>query len=250
MITLLHAGLTDLGRMRTTNEDCWAADPGQGLYLVADGLGNAAAGELAARVVAQALPALLEQYLRGVEELSHPAARQRVVRALAHLSGQLHQQAQGRAGLEGMGATVVLALVRGRHALVAHLGDSRAYLWHRGCLKQLTSDHSLAQLLLDTGQARRNQVTGDATSGQLTRYVGMPGEALPDARVIELHAGDRLLLCSDGLTNMLGNVELLRILGRRDDPEVACRQLVDAANAAGGRDNVTALVVQVAGVGT
>jgi serine/threonine protein phosphatase PrpC len=249
MTTLLHAGLTDPGRVRDTNEDCWTADPGQGLYLVADGLGNAAAGELAARVVARALPPLLQQCLRDVEDLSSPAARQRVLLGMARLSKQLHQQAQGKAGLEGMGATVVLALVRGRHALIAHLGDSRAYLWRRGCLKQLTNDHSLVQLLLDCGQIRRDQAAGHAASGQLTRYVGMPGEALPDARVLELQAGDRLLLCSDGLSNMLGNVELLKILGRRADPAVACRQLVDAANDAGGTDNVTALVVHVVGVG-
>jgi len=238
-----YAGLSDVGRVRQKNEDRWFAESQQGLFLVADGVGGAAAGGLAAQVVVEVLPPLLRKKLQGIEQLEDPLATERIVEALAELSDRLRKESVGRPGMAGTGSTVVLALVRGRVAIVAHMGDSRAYLVRRGQLEQLTKDHSLVQLLIDCGEIEPEQAATHPASGQLTRFVGMPDEALPEARLVELLPGDRLLLCSDGLTGMLDDRRLAAILKRNLRAEEACRHLVAAANEAGGKDNVTVVIV-------
>lgn len=247
MTHLTYAGLTDRGRAREQNEDRWWADPEQGLYLVADGLGGQMAGGLAAQVVVETLPPLLRRRLPGPADLTAPEAGERVRAVLAQVSSQLREQSQGQPGLEGMGATVVLALIRDSQALIAHLGDSRAYLWRRRRLKRLTTDHSVAQLLLDSGEITPAEAPTHPARGQLTRFVGMPGEALPDVQLQALAPGDRLLLCSDGLTGMVSERDVLAILNRTLPLEATCQRLVQAANAAGGKDNITVVIVSVDG---
>jgi protein phosphatase len=244
-----HAGLSDIGHVRADNQDRWAADPALGLYVVADGMGGAAAGALAAQVVVETLPPLLRQRLHGVADLGAPVAADCLAGALAELSERVRAGSHGRPDLDGMGSTVVLALVRGTEALVAHLGDSRAYLLRDGRLELLTRDHSLAQLLVDCGEIAPEDAGLHPGRAQLTRYVGMPGEALPEVTSLSLRPGDRLLLCSDGLTTMLDDNLIRTILASRAGPDETCRRLVASANAAGGRDNITALVVDAAGPG-
>jgi protein phosphatase len=217
------------------------------LYIVADGMGGALAGALAAQVVAEALAALLRRRMVGVSDLTAPDAGERLLAAVAELSAQVRKESRGQPGLDGMGATVVVALVRAGQALIAHLGDSRAYRWRPGSLEPLTRDHSLLQLLLDCGEITPHEAAEHPARGQLTRYVGMEEEALPEARALTLDSGDRLLLCSDGLTGMLSDRELLAILNEDLALDQACHRLVAAANAAGGVDNVTALLVEVPG---
>jgi protein phosphatase len=183
----------------------------------------------------------------GGVDLASATARERLLAALVELSTQLRQESQDQPGLEGMGATVVLALIREGQALISHLGDSRAYLVRQQKLEPLTRDHSLVQLLLDCGEITAAEAAHHPARGQLTRYVGMKGEALPDVRSLKLCAGDRLLLCSDGLTGMLGADEILAILDQEPVPQAACQRLVTAANAAGGQDNITALAVSISG---
>jgi protein phosphatase len=245
MTTISYAGLTDVGRVRDANEDHWFADPEQGLYLVADGIGGSVAGGLASQIVAEVLPRLLRHKLRGIGDRMAPEVTKRVSTALVELSEQLRKESLAAPGLKGIGSTVVLTLLRDRQAIVAHLGDSRAYLLRAGRLQQLTKDHTIAQLLVDRGELAPERAVSHPSHGQLTRFVGMATEAIPAAETIELVPGDRLLLCSDGLSGMLSDRQIMAILSEPSAPEELCRQLIAAANESGGKDNITAVVVAV-----
>ncbi len=239
------AGKSDLGLVRRENEDHFLLDKKQGLYLVADGIGGAMAGGLASRAVAEILPQLIRRNLNGIKTLDDPAAARQVLSALAELSNRLCKASKGQPGISGMGSTVVMALIRDRHALIAHLGDSRAYLLHEKRLEQLTKDHSLLQLLVDCGEVTPEEASKHPARGKLTRFVGMPMATLPEASIIKLAPGDRLLLCSDGLSNSVNHKQLENILNQANEPKEACKQLVNAANDAGGADNITAVVIAI-----
>jgi len=243
MLTITAASCTDPGRMRGENQDRSLVDPAHGLYLVSDGMGGALAGALAAELVVTCLPPLLWVALPVEAGLTSAVVSERVCAALIRLSGQVRQASREQLGRPGMGATVVLALHRQNQALIAHLGDSRAYLLHAGQLTCLTRDHSLAQLLLETGEITAAEVAHHPGRAQLTRYVGMPREVLPETCSFTLAPGDRLLLCSDGLWRPLGSEALRTQLQSDEPPERLCQQLVAAANDASGDDNSTALVV-------
>lgn len=172
-------------------------------------------------------------------------ASKAVSAALLELSEHLRVETQAIPGLKGIGSTVVLVLIRDGQAIVAHLGDSRAYLLRAGHLEQLTNDHTIAQLLADRGEIPRDAVASHPSRSQLTRFVGMSADAITETTCIDLAPGDRILLCSDGLSGTLSDQRILSILNQQPDPEQACRQLIDAANAAGGKDNITVLSVTV-----
>ncbi len=247
MMKINYAGLSDPGLVRERNEDRWYASARQGLFLVTDGMGGEHAGALASKIVVEVLPPLLREGLRGIESLANPKAREHLLAAVAELSEKVRSESQGRPGLDGMGATVVLALIRRRQALIGHLGDSRAYLLRQGRLQQLTRDHSLVQSLIDCGELTPEQAAVHPGRGQLTRHIGMRGEALPEARWLELSAGDLLLLCSDGLSGPVSEVEMLRLFRQRLPLEITCQRLIEAALAAGGVDNITSLIVSCDG---
>ena len=242
MDTIAYAGLTDRGRVREQNEDNWFGDPDQGLFVVSDGMGGHAAGEVASKIVVETLPRLLRQRMKGSKDLSNPGASRGIVSAISELSNQVRDESKNRPGLAGMGATVVIALIRDAHALIAHMGDSRAYLFKDGRLEQFTKDHSIIQLLIDSGEITPEEAVTHPARGKITRYVGMQGEPIPEARFLELEPGDRLLLCSDGLTGMVSDSEITNVLRAATAPEITCQSLVEAANAVGGEDNITAVV--------
>ncbi|MCY7275751.1 MAG: protein phosphatase 2C domain-containing protein [Phormidesmis sp. CAN_BIN44] len=236
-----YAGLTDPGRVRQQNQDCWVADLKQGSYIVSDGVAGGFAGDLAAKYVVEALPRLLQQRLHQFVGSIEAFPLQDVI---VELSNCLRSKAENQPGLDGMGATVVVALIQQSQALIGHLGDSRAYLWRQGTLQQLTKDHALVQLLLDCGEVTSEEAVSHPSRSQLTRYVGMGEPVLPEIQFVQLQPGDHLLLCSDGLTNMLKDDELLTILNQEGTLQEACQALIDSANVAGGRDNITALLTR------
>jgi protein phosphatase len=231
---IAHACVSDRGRTHDGNQDRWFADPAQGLYLVADGM----ADERPAQLVVDRLPGLLRRHLQGIADLADPRTGPAVQAALDELNDEARH-------VDWSGSTLVLALVRDRRALLAHLGDSRIYLLRQGKLDPLTRDHSALQELIDCGTLRAEEAARARFNGGPTRFIGMWGEPRADLRLIDLVPGDRLLLCSDGLTAMLRDDEVRAILAREPGPGEACRALVDAANAAGGEDNITALVLAV-----
>jgi protein phosphatase len=237
------AGLSDLGRRRA-NEDRWLADIALGLYVVADGLGGTQGGEQAAQMIVDGLPPLLRKTFRGIRDLADPRAAERFRDALGVVSDQVYQQSCKHPDLKGMGAAVVAALVWERQALIAHLGDCRAYLFHDGFLEQLTRDHSRLQALIDQGEMSPDDSVHQPALFQLTRYAGSASHKEADVLFRELSPGDRLLLCSDGLFTPLTTEDMVEILGLDQSPAEICARLIDAAELHAD-DNITAVVVRI-----
>lgn len=242
-------GISHVGLVRQRNEDNWAAHPDHGIFLVADGMGGAARGDLASRIVADTLPSLLIESSSDLPEPKIQAMAQIAGESLLRLNSHLFQQAESQPELRGMGSTVVLAWILGLEAVIAHLGDSRAYLLRKGRLHPLTRDHSLVQMLVNFGEIEPEEARTHPARNQITRCVGMQGEPIPEISIVELAPGDLVLLCSDGLTGMIEDAAIERLLldGLTEHrPLEECgRALVDAANQAGGHDNVTVLLIQV-----
>lgn len=240
-----YCGLSDRGQVRSHNEDNWLILPDKALFLVADGMGGAAGGELAARMVVEELPRLLAEKRQDYQELFPTELTALISEALVELSKRVRDYATENPEFSGLGSTVVLALIKDKQAVMAHMGDSRAYWWRQGCLEQLTKDHSIVQYLVDLGEITPEEAARHPARNQITRCIGMSHEPIPEVRVIDLAPGDRLLLCSDGLTGMVAAASIAEILAAAPDPELACRDLVAAANEAGGKDNITVVVVDV-----
>ncbi len=232
--------VSDTGRVRKDNQDAWRGDPADGLFLVADGMGGMAGGATASKAVAELLPGLLLKRLDGLPEAAVAGA---LGEAIAELSAAVRARAAADPALQGMGSTVALALVRGTRAYVANLGDSRAYRLEGKRVRQLSKDHTVVAVMLEKGRITKEQAAVHPLRHSLSRFVGMPGTAAAEVGVLKGRM--RLLLCSDGLTNMLPEEAIAAALKAEAEPAAACRRLVAEANAAGGEDNVTALVVDV-----
>ena len=245
MLRIYHAGLSDRGRVRPQNDDRWFAAVHHGLYGIVDGIAGAFAGGLAAEIIAETLPLLLEAQFHQLTDLLAPQARERLGAVLKDLSTSLRRESCREPGLDGMGASVLVAVIREDQALFAHLGDCRAYLLRERCFRRLTRDHTVAQMLLDGGEITAEEMRCHAGRDRLTRYIGMEGEAVAQISSLQVAAGDRLLLCSDGLTSALEDRVLATLLHRSSTPTEACRRLIESANQGGGKDNMTAVVIAV-----
>lgn len=244
MIALTYAAKTDRGLVRGENQDAWFAEPESGIYGVTDGMGGHRAGGVASRIVAEALPKLLSKQLGQQSDLRDPDVVDRIKNVFADLSLHVREESQKEPGFRGMGATVTVAIIREYSLLVVHLGDSRAYLQRDTALQQITRDHSVARLLVEAGEITDSEATMHPASSRVTRYIGMEGETLPEAQaVVELVPTDRVLLCTDGLSGKVADKRVAEILLNQNDAVEACSALVEAANNAGGEDNVTALVI-------
>ncbi len=234
--TVRHACLSDRGLTHADNEDRWLADPDLGLYAVADGMADARPSQ----VTVDLLPRLVRHRFGTVPGLGDARAAAALRAVVTEVSERVRDLGCG-------GSTLVLALVRGPQALLAHLGDSRIYLLRGGQLRQLTSDHSFVQEMVYQGMMSVEEARRRRSNGGPTRFVGMNGEAVADIGPLDLRPGDRLLLCSDGLTGMLDDDRLRSALVAGPAPADVCRRLVAEANAAGGHDNITALVLDYLG---
>ena len=224
---------TDVGRVREGNEDAYLVDDAMGLLAVADGMGGHRAGEVASATALEALRASITSG-RSLRESIEDANEAVYTKSLTDNS------------LRGMGTTLTAGtLVTGGTMLVGHVGDSRAYLLHDGELRQLTADHSLVEELVREGRLTADEAAVHPQRSIITRALGIDAAVEVDVYPVELAPGDRLLLCSDGLTGMVQADTIAATLRREDDPTRAAIQLVDAANLAGGEDNITVVVVAV-----
>lgn len=243
-LAILSEGCTSRGKVRKHNEDRWVCDSARGVYLVADGMGGSLGGGLASQIVAEVLPVMLNCCSQKLQSGDVEACLETVLYSLRTLSQQLRGESRGIAGVEGLGSTVVVLVASGSRAVLGHLGDSRGYLFRNGELKQLTTDHTIVQVLIDSGELTAEQAAHHPGRGTLTRFVGMPDEALPEGQIIPLQVGDVILLCSDGVTGMVNHDEITETLRRRRSPKSICRHLINVANQAGGKDNSTAVIVK------
>src|SRR5262245_41728041 len=232
------ASMTDPGRVRKNNEDSFFADGRLGLLLVADGMGGHAGGEVASQAAAAAIVERMGSG-RDLEELDTGDLIRDAIRQ-ADLS--IHTLAEGDPALRDMGTTLVLALCRGDSIHLAHLGDSRAYLVRNGSIERLTEDHSLVAQMIKAGQITEQEAAHSSLRNVVTRSLGSEASE-PELRVVEWTAGDCLLLCSDGLTNMVDDSELRSVISEGGaDIEWSCREVVGRANRNGGKDNITAVL--------
>jgi PPM family protein phosphatase len=231
------AGVTDVGRVREANEDAYFV--GESIVAVADGMGGHLAGEVAS---ATALEPVQSLDGRVFEDGPHAidALRQAVVQA----NDTVSQMARDEPTYRGMGTTLTVAMMEGRRLHLAHVGDSRAYLLRGDRFSQLTDDHTLVQHLVDEGQITREEAATHPQRSIITRAIGVSPDIEVDVLSLELDPGDQLLLCSDGLTGVVEDDEIARELATGDDPDETLKRLVDAANAGGGPDNVTAVLVR------
>ena len=235
---------TDTGRMRRNNEDACLALPEKGLLAVSDGMGGEFAGEVASRFVIQWLPRLLERHVESVPDGDLGAVEEALRDVLNDLNHRLRSESSTLDGLNKMGATLTMFLVRRGHAHVAHLGDSRAYLCRAGRLTKLSHDHGVVGMLLEQGVISLDEARCHPLRGQLSRYMGMGGNTKAEVATVELEDGDRLMLCTDGLTDGLSDQDIEGLLAAEQDLGSACARLVEAAKHASGRDNITVVLAE------
>jgi len=236
--------LTDTGRQREANEDSlFARAP---LFAVADGMGGAQAGEVASRIAVDCFGEVTDP-----DALDGPPAEQLLRDTALSANRKIFELAQGDSSQSGMGTTLTAALLRGDELSIGHVGDSRAYVYRDGELKQITNDHSLVEELRRQGKLTRDQAAEHPQRSVITRALGPEPKVEVDTMTFRAKPGDVYLLCSDGLTTMLADEDLLAIFGRGWDLDRTARRLVKAANDRGGRDNITVVMFRVesAGVG-
>ncbi len=242
---------TDPGRVRAMNEDVYMVRHDEGLFLVCDGMGGCPAGEVASRT---AVEAILEELDEPLREPSAPRVREdegyrfqtsRLADAVRRSNQVIYEQAQQDPRQAGMGTTMVGAWISDHIASVAHVGDSRAYLWRRNCLEPLTRDHSLVEAQVRAGVLDREAGGRSAQQNILLRVLGRDPDVDVELNEVPVQQGDYLVLCSDGLTRMVPEDAVAHAILDLRDPQTICNHLIDAANRNGGADNITLVVVEV-----
>ena len=263
------SGLSDPGKVRVRNEDHFivtrigrylettltSLPPGEVperteevgyAMIIADGMGGHAGGELASRMAITGLVKLVlarPDWIFRLDETVAEDATQRSKGRFRHLNSMLIEQGAQDPALRGMGTTLTAVRNLGRHLHIVHVGDSRAYLLREGRLHRLTRDHTYVQLLVDSGQLSKEEAANFCSRHVLVNALGgFDEEVEVDVDQLELMSGDRVLLCTDGLTDLVDDDAICRVLMETHESAEACRRLVDAALARGGRDNVTVLV--------
>jgi protein phosphatase len=224
---------TDIGQVRQGNEDSYLADAP--IFAVADGMGGHIAGDIASAIAVEVI-----QKEAGDIDAAQPDT---LATVLKDANSEIYRKSSGDESLRGMGTTCTLMLVDGATAQIAHVGDSRAYLLRGGELQQVTEDHTLVGRMVSEGRLKPEDAPHHPQRSVITRALGVDSDVEVDIVSLELHEGDRLLLCSDGLSSMIETSEIREVLAADRDPQKVADTLVAKANAAGGDDNITVVVV-------
>lgn len=230
------AALTDVGLHRGHNEDAYVARPEDGVFAVADGMGGHAAGEVASGIAIEILRSWPVPAGNAAESLGA---------TILEANRRILEHARQHPECAGMGTTMTALLVDGSNAVAAHVGDSRLYRLRAGQLTQLTDDHTWVQEQVKAGYLRPADAARHPLSSILTQALGTREEIQVDTLQVDLQTGDRLLLCTDGLSGMVPDAEIEQILSSGLTLQQSVQRLIDRANQAGGLDNITALLIEV-----
>lgn len=243
-------GMTHVGRQRQHNEDSYLVEDAARLFLVADGMGGHAAGEIASRIAVDSISEFIVHtkeddgtWPHAYDE-NYKRSTNRLMAAVRMANTRVLEAMRKDARLRGMGTTVVACMADDNMMSVAHVGDSRAYLIRDKKLSRITNDHSWVFEQVQAGMLTEAEAEKHPLRNVITRALGGALQVVPDASEIECQPGDVYLLCSDGLTGMVPEEEIQRIVTENDDLEAACQRLIEAANERGGLDNVTAVLVK------
>ena len=230
-----YSGASDTGRKRRRNEDSYVIAPP--LFAVADGMGGAQAGEIASKLAAAALEDTDSGALSGED---------RVTSLIQEANRRVYERSNEDPNASGMGTTITVALVEERGVTIGHVGDSRAYRYREGSIEQITEDHSLVNELMKSGKLSPEEAETHPQRSVITRALGTDPDVDVDSFTVEAHVGDVFLLCSDGLTTMVDDDDILGVLEKfHNDLDRATKSLVSAANRGGGEDNITVVAFAI-----
>ncbi len=238
-------GKTDIGMVRDTNQDAFkivALGTGSGLALVCDGMGGARGGDTASTIAKKVITETIQKTYQDV--MGAEAVKAMVLEAVASANRAIYQTAKDHPEYTGMGTTVVLSLLHQKRAYIAHVGDSRLYLMREHSLTQITRDHSFIQEMVDRGEISPEEARVHPNKNIITRAVGVHWDVDVDFYSLDLYPGDKLLLCTDGLTNLCPDEKLADVISS-DSIEEAAETLICTANQEGGHDNITVVIVEV-----
>jgi serine/threonine protein phosphatase PrpC len=237
--------LSITGRFRDNNEDALFLDPRQRYFLVADGMGGQSAGERASGLAMELIPKRLEQQIDFAKSSPDQIVKA-IDDAVAHANFEIMALGELDSKMHNMGTTVVFAVFAGECFYIGGVGDSRTYLLRQGKLQQLTTDHSLTQALIDAGTLTVEEAATHRYRNVLYRYLGSKdGGTGTNPRQLKPQPGDRILLCSDGVTGGATDAKLAELLGSKEEPQVIAEKIVKAAEDGGSKDNITSVVIFV-----
>lgn len=243
-----YCALTDTGRTRSNNEDSVAVDEATGVVVLADGMGGYNAGEIASGMATSFIKAELGRWLAQAAPSASDADVKRAMDiCVDNANRAIFDAANANPQYAGMGTTLVVGVFRERRLLLGHVGDSRGYRLRNGRLQQLTRDHSLLQEQVDAGLLTPEQAAQSTNRNLVTRAVGVEDTVLLETVLHDVQAGDLYLLCSDGLSDMIDDEAITQLIQGADALDEAAGALVDAANDAGGKDNISVVLARVRG---
>lgn len=240
---IVYGAKTDIGKVRTMNQDYFIASAQRPhLFILCDGMGGHKSGEIASRTAAESI----ETYVRmhSTLDLDEGKAKRLLNGAVQYANNIVSTRAASNEAYQGMGTTTEVCLLDFDTLYIAHVGDSRVYLLREGKLTQLTKDHSYVEELVQNGLITEAEAKHHPDKNVITRAVGTNRTVECDFSALALKQGDTLLMCSDGLTNMLTESEMKNLLISDENPDIVVENLIDCANGKGGKDNITAIVIR------